>query len=87
MKIITINIPQSYIDAINALIGDGGIYPSRSELIRVAIRDFLINELEVCKAFTKLQDTVIGESTDDGMSVLVPVDDSGEYKNYRIVKK
>lgn len=44
MKIITINLPQQYLNAIQIL-NDLGIYPSRSEAIRVALRDFLTNEL------------------------------------------
>jgi len=45
MKIVTINVPEAYIDAINELIGEHGLYPSRSELIRVAVREFLLREL------------------------------------------
>ena len=45
MKIVTVNVPEAYIDAINELIGEQGLYPSRSELIRVAVREFLLREL------------------------------------------
>lgn len=45
MRIVTINVPEAYIDAINELIGEHGLYPSRSELIRVAVREFLLREL------------------------------------------
>jgi len=45
IKIITINLPQKYLDAIQIL-QDFRIYPSRSEAIRVALRRFLSNELE-----------------------------------------
>ncbi|MHA1518710.1 MAG: ribbon-helix-helix domain-containing protein [Promethearchaeota archaeon] len=31
-----------------------GIYPSRSELIRVAVREFLVKELEAAEAFEQL---------------------------------
>lgn len=31
-----------------------GLYPSRSELIRVAVREFLIKELEAAKEFERL---------------------------------
>ena len=50
MKIITVNIPEQYFDAINKLIGEKGLYPSRSELIRCAIREYLLKEL---KNFTR----------------------------------
>lgn len=46
MKIITINLPEKYLAAIQVL-NDLGIYPSRSEAIRIALRDFLSNELKM----------------------------------------
>jgi Arc/MetJ-type ribon-helix-helix transcriptional regulator len=46
MKIITINLPEKYLAAIQTL-NDYGIYPSRSEAIRIALRDFLDKELEL----------------------------------------
>jgi Arc/MetJ-type ribon-helix-helix transcriptional regulator len=56
MRIITVNLPESYIRAIKSLVGKNGIYPSRSELIRVATREFLISELKAAKSFEKFQD-------------------------------
>jgi len=53
MKIITVNLPVNYIHIIKTLVGDTGLYPSRSELIRVAVRDFLIKELKIAKNFPK----------------------------------
>jgi len=49
MKIVTVNVPESYVDAIAKLTGDGGLYPSRSELIRNAVREFLLKELRLAK--------------------------------------
>ena len=46
MKIITINLPEKYQSAIQTL-NDLGIYPSRSEAIRIALRDFLSEELKM----------------------------------------
>lgn len=46
MKIITINLPEKYLAAIQAL-NDMGIYPSRSEAIRIALHDFLGSELKM----------------------------------------
>ena len=46
MKIITINLPEKYLDAIQIL-NDLGVYPSRSEAIRIALRDFLAGELKM----------------------------------------
>lgn len=51
MKIITINLPESYLKAVDSLVGNEYLYPSRSEAIRVAVREFLIKELEAAKAF------------------------------------
>jgi Arc/MetJ-type ribon-helix-helix transcriptional regulator len=52
MKIITINLPEKYLSAIQTL-NDLGIYPSRSEAIRIALGDFLEDEL---KMFEDLED-------------------------------
>lgn len=49
MRIITVNLPESYLKAMDKLIGEKAFYPSRSELIRVAAREFLIKELETMK--------------------------------------
>ena len=46
MKIITINLPEKYLSAIQIL-NDLGIYPSRSEAIRIALHDFLTDELKM----------------------------------------
>ncbi|MFX1594367.1 MAG: ribbon-helix-helix domain-containing protein [Promethearchaeota archaeon] len=48
MKIITINLPEKYLQAIQIL-NDMGVYPSRSEAIRTALHDFLTNELKMFK--------------------------------------
>lgn len=52
MKIITINLPEKYLEAIQIL-QDMNIYPSRSEAIRMALEDFLTNEL---KMYNDLED-------------------------------
>jgi antitoxin ParD1/3/4 len=96
MKIITVNLPVSYLKAIDSLIGENGLYPSRSELIRVAVRDFLIKELEAAKSFTKYQTQMVvpnrPKELNNELFVQVPVEHdaiegSVEYKTYRIVKK
>lgn len=48
MQIITINLPERYLSAIQTLT-DLGIYSSRSEAIRIALRDFLTDELRFYK--------------------------------------
>ncbi|MHA1959994.1 MAG: CopG family ribbon-helix-helix protein [Candidatus Thorarchaeota archaeon] len=44
MKVVTICIPESYIEGLDILI-DQSKYPNRSEIIRIAIRDLLVDEL------------------------------------------
>ena len=52
MKIITINLPEKYLEAIQTL-NDLGVYPSRSEAIRTALSEFLDDEL---KMFNNLEE-------------------------------
>jgi len=52
MKIITINLPEKYLEAIQTL-NDLGVYPSRSEAIRTALSEFLNDEL---KMFNNLEE-------------------------------
>ncbi|WP_457558231.1 ribbon-helix-helix domain-containing protein [Candidatus Harpocratesius sp.] len=94
MRIITVNVPVSYLTAIDKLTGQEGLYPSRSELIRVAVREFLINELSTAKAFQKYQSGRIQsqkkqEKIDENMFVQVPITTGNggtEYKTYRLVR-
>lgn len=46
MKIVTVNVSEEMLDDINKLLGEDGLYPSRSELIRCAVHDFLVRELK-----------------------------------------
>jgi Arc/MetJ-type ribon-helix-helix transcriptional regulator len=50
MRIITINISEPAVKALQVL-QDLGLYPSRSEAIRVAVRDFLQRELGFAQKF------------------------------------
>lgn len=47
MKILTVNLPVTDLKKIEKLVGV--LYPSRSELIRVAVREFLIKEISMAK--------------------------------------
>jgi Arc/MetJ-type ribon-helix-helix transcriptional regulator len=99
MKIITVNLPESYIKTIDKLVGESSIYPSRSELIRVAVREFLIKELDAVNSFSKLQDQITKDNPSQTQTselfVQIPVDhdeileNNGDkvYKTYRIIKK
>ncbi|NVM04113.1 MAG: type II toxin-antitoxin system ParD family antitoxin [Candidatus Helarchaeota archaeon] len=44
MEIITLHLPKSYLEGLEKLIS-WGIYPNRSEAIRVAVRDLLKEEV------------------------------------------
>jgi len=94
IKICTVNIPESYIDAINKLIGENGLYPSRSELIRCAVRQFLIKELSAANKMAKLGDLSNLDDFDDENFVRVPMDSLNEnsepiqtFKTYKIVRR
>lgn len=93
MKICTVNIPESYITVIKKLVGENGLYPSRSELIRVAVREFLIRELKMAKNITK-DDEPEEDEFDEENFVRVPIEsknDQGEqyqeFKTYKIIKR
>lgn len=94
MKICTVNIPESYIEAMRKLTGENGLYPSRSELIRCAVRQFLIRELTAANKMAKIGDLSNLDDFDEENFVRVPIDGVNEksepilsYKTYKIVKR
>lgn len=96
MRIVTVNIPESYIGAINKLIGENGLYPSRSELIRVAVRDYLLRELKMANniAMYNKSEEEVEEDFDEENFVRVPIEKTNEksepikeYKAYKIIKR
>jgi len=44
LKLITVKLPEAYLSGIDELVA-AGVYPNRSEAIRVAIRDMLKREV------------------------------------------
>ena len=93
MKIVTVNIPESYLESIERLIGENGLYPSRSELIRCAVRDFLIKELRRANEMIKYKEVQV-EQIDNKNYVRVPIEKMDEnnepvreFKTYKIVKR
>ncbi len=44
MRVVTICLPETYVEGVDKLIGQNK-YPNRSEVIRIAIRDLLVDEL------------------------------------------
>lgn len=97
LKIVTINVPESYIDTINKLIGRDGLFPSRSELVRCAVREFLMRELKFqanMKKYSGLDLDEIEEQLDEKKFVKVPEmkkDKNGdlvkEFKTYKILRR
>ena len=97
MKIVTVNVPESFIGSIAKLVGDNGLYPSRSELIRVAVREFLIKELTMAENMSKMkirEPTEKEKYEDDDSIVRVPIERLNEknepikeYKTYRIIRR
>lgn len=95
MNIITVNLPVPYLKTIELLVGDHGLYPSRSELIRVAIRDFLIKELKIAKNMPKFKEPkadIPQKQEADDLYVKIPTTKTigtetiKEYKTYKIVR-
>jgi len=91
---VTVNVPEAFIDAINKLIGENGLYPSRSELIRCAVRQFLIKELSAANKMAKIGDLSNLDDFDDENFVRVPIESMNEssepiqtFKTYKIVRR
>ncbi|MBY8981558.1 MAG: ribbon-helix-helix protein, CopG family [Candidatus Lokiarchaeota archaeon] len=93
MKIVTVNVPESYIEAIEKLVGGNGLYPSRSELIRCAVREFLLKELEMAKNIHKFKNESEIDEFDQKKYIKIPVDSVNkdepvrEFKTYKIIKR
>ncbi len=95
MKIVTVNIPESFIDAIEKLVGKNGLYPSRSELIRCAVREFLIKELKLANNIIKYKEEEDDmEDLDEKNFVRVPIERLNEnhepvrdFKTYKILRR
>ena len=90
---MTVNVPEVYIHSIEKLVGENGLYPSRSELIRVAVRDFLIRELNLADNMAKFKEKEI-EEYDEEKYVKVPIERLNEknepvrgFKTYKIIKR
>jgi Arc/MetJ-type ribon-helix-helix transcriptional regulator len=87
-----VNVPESYIDAIERLVGGNGLYPSRSELIRCAVREFLLKELKMAKNMTKYDETEI-DDFDSEKFVKIPIENKDkeepvrQFKTYKILRR
>jgi len=84
MKVLTVNLPESHLVAIQRLIGE--LYPSRSEVIRCAVRDLLREYIEIIKKETKAQLIEDDFPVDDDGVVRIPIiDDNDKVIGYRTV--
>mgnify|MGYP006283392449 CR=1 FL=1 len=95
MKVVSAHVPVSHLEAIDKLVGNTGLYPSRSELVRNAIKKYLLKKLKMIKKVsnnspnTKSQE----DREEDQNYVKVPVEseDADEPKKqfeiYKILKK
>ena len=46
LKLVSVHLPEKYIEYLERLV-EMGLYPSRSEAIRVAVRDLIIRDLQL----------------------------------------
>ena len=95
MKIVTVNIPESYIKVMDKLVNKFKLHPSRSELIRVAVREFLKKEIKIGEDLKKFREEKIElEKFDDKNYVRIPVEVEKkdgklktEFKTYKILRE
>ena len=58
MKLISVNIPESYLKVLELLVTDGK-FPNRSEAIRVSIRDLIKSEFLLDDIIKQNKDSLI----------------------------
>jgi len=90
-----VNIPISHIKKMDSLVGENALYQSRSELVRVALREFLMKKLESLMKSKSMEENSISKinQIDDSMYIQIPyekdlgINSAIEYKTYRIIRK
>jgi len=98
MKIVTVNVPESFLTTIEMLIGDEGLYPSRSELIRCAVREFLLKEIKLAKKMAlhneSIPDNLAEFDLDESKFVRIPLEKKDEnnepkteFKTFKVLEK
>ena len=57
MRVVTVNLPETHLDAIARLCGNryDSQYPSRSEFVRVAVKNQLLKDLNLLKKLSHLK--------------------------------
>jgi len=87
LKVVTVNIERQFLRAIEKLIGEAGLFPSRSELIRRCVQEKLKKEIKKLKSMVKYKDDPQLEEIDEDNFVRVPIEnkDKQEFKVYKIM--
>ena len=88
IRIISVSVPDSYIEDIKKLVKEKDLYPSRSELIRCAVRKFLIKEMKNVVELMRYEKEV--KKLDEKEFVRIPIESDEpiqEYKTYKILKR
>lgn len=91
IKIITVYVPEKYINAIKLLVGEDKLYSSRSELIRAALRDFFLEKIEITQAikrekFEAIKKTLNALNNENEEYVLIPTE-KNEFKKHKIIRE
>jgi metal-responsive CopG/Arc/MetJ family transcriptional regulator len=100
MKIVTINLEEKYVKLLNELSDedDGFLFsPSRSEICRIAIRDYLKKNLPIAMRILKLvKDEEINDlenfvkipiGNKEGNRISKDKSSKNKYKKYKVIKK
>ena len=78
MEIVTINVPKKHLAIIEKLVNQR-VYPSRSEAIRVAIRQWLFTEMDL---YTKFVEPIL--EAEDINTIRIPNGDGTYQKLFRM---
>ncbi len=95
MKIVSAHVPVSDLEKIDKLVGKQGLYPSRSEVVRYAIKKYLVDKLKIVKKVSNTDKNIKEDkhTEEEHKYVKVPVDDNGtdnpekQFEIYKILKK
>lgn len=95
MKVVSAHVPVSHLEAINKLVGKRGLYPSRSELVRNAIKKYLLKKLKMIKKVSNNAPNAKSQEQreEDKKYVKVPVESGDkdepekQFEIYKILKK
>ncbi len=89
MKALTVNVSESHLIAIQKLLGV--LYPSRSEVIRCALRDLLREHIEIIKQDVMTRLIKDEFPVDDDSVIRVPITNKKDevigFKAYNLIKR